>query len=85
MRQLSTMVMGVLAFAVSAGAAAQKPEPAPSPAKEKKVCRSESVTGSMMPHRTCRTVSEWKQQDEANSAGVEAFRNRPPTAGGVNR
>ena len=49
MGQLSTMVIGVLAFAVSSGAAAQKVEPAPAPAKEKKICRSESVTGSMMP------------------------------------
>lgn len=30
------------------------------PPKEKKICRSEARTGSIVPQKTCRTEAEWQ-------------------------
>ncbi len=62
-------VTAIALFALSAPALAQDGAPAPAPAapaKEKKICRTLDVTGSMMPKRTCRTREEWRQVDDAN-------------------
>ena len=37
---------------------------------DKKICRRESVLGSIMPKRTCHTKSEWASIDAANSAAA---------------
>ena len=42
------------------------------PKKERKVCRSETATGSVMPKRVCRTVAQM-EEDERNA---EQFRDR---------
>ena len=42
------------------------------PKKERKVCRSETATGSVMPKRGCRTVAQM-EEDERNA---EQFRDR---------
>ena len=42
------------------------------PAKQRKVCRTETATGSVMPKRVCRTA-EQMEQDERNA---EQFRDR---------
>jgi hypothetical protein len=54
----------VLAFLASAAVqgeppAAAAPAAPAAPVKEKKICRSEEVTGSIMPKRVCRTKAEW--------------------------
>jgi hypothetical protein len=56
--------------------------PAPTaPAQDKKVCRRESVMGSIMPKRTCRTASEWSAIDQANRAiADQALSNRRSNA-----
>jgi hypothetical protein len=40
------------------------------PPKEKKVCRREVATGSMLPHSTCRTKAEWDAIDARNQANA---------------
>ena len=42
----------------------------------KKVCRSEETTGSIMPpKRICRTRDEWAAIDQANAQQNEQYRN----------
>lgn len=60
---------------------AADPTPAPTPiaavppVKEKKLCRREEVTGSIMPRSTCRTKAEWAAIDAQNAVNNERFRN----------
>jgi hypothetical protein len=65
---ISTLILGLI---VTAPAMAQTnetaPQPVPAPKKEKKICRSEPVTGSILGGKsTCHTQAEWVQIDNAN-------------------
>jgi hypothetical protein len=71
----AVIIFGTLAAATPAFAIQdKKADEAAKP--EKRVCRSQQVTGSMMPKRECHTAAEWKQQDDSNAANVDQFRNR---------
>jgi hypothetical protein len=52
-------------------------EDTPAPPKEKKLCRSLEVTGSIMPKHSCHTKAEWAQIDAANAADARQFADRP--------
>lgn len=39
--------------------------------KEKKICRTEERTGSIMMHTSCHTEQEWADIDAANRRGAE--------------
>ena len=41
------------------------------PVKEKKICRSEQVTGSIMGKHVCHTKSEWADIDQANARAAD--------------
>jgi hypothetical protein len=43
------------------------------PVKERKVCRQDTATGSIMPHTTCHTKDEWAQIDAANQSNAQQF------------
>jgi hypothetical protein len=43
------------------------------PVKEKKTCRVEASTGSMMAKRTCHTAAEWAAIDRANPGVTDAM------------
>ncbi|WP_419807607.1 hypothetical protein [Sphingomonas sp.] len=77
----------LLLLAVQMASPAAQPTPAPAPA-DRKVCRSETTTGSIMPgKRTCHLRSEWAAIDAANGRSVDTFRDRPQNGlrpGGVN-
>ncbi len=61
-------VIVTVLLALSSPALAQQAAPAPAaPVKEKKICRSLAVTGSIMGKRECHTPAEWSQIDNANS------------------
>lgn len=77
------------------GACAETPQPAvqaqaaPEAAKatkladagEKRVCRRDETTGSIMPKVVCHSRSEWAQIDAQNGVGVDRFnqdRSRSP-------
>jgi hypothetical protein len=55
--------------------------PAEKPAKEKKICRQEDVTGSIMPRRTCHTKEEWAQIDASNSQYAQHVLGRDSLGG----
>ena len=65
-----------------ASAAMAEPQAAPppatpqAPAAQKKICRTDPSTGSILPRRTCRTAVEWQQWDAANRKALDAERNR---------
>jgi len=61
------MLVSVVAFlAASTAQAAEPPSPAPAtqtpPAKEKKICRTDQLIGSMIPKRVCKTKLEWDRR-----------------------
>jgi len=74
-----TTLAFALAFAMPAAAAPPDTAAATSPqtqaqkpgVKEKKICKSDINTGSMMPKRTCMTAEEWAASDAANRKVVE--------------
>ena len=69
------LTMLACAAALAVPAAAQTPAPAASPqaapqtsgpVKEKKVCKADIATGSIMPKRICKTADEWAAMAAAN-------------------
>lgn len=81
--------LAVLALAAAAPASAQDdanaPRPAEKPVKEKKICKSETGTGSIMPKRTCRTKAEWDELTEQSKANLDRTRNRDAGMGMVSQ
>ncbi len=63
----ATLVAQTATPAAPAAATAEKP------AKEKKFCRREEMTGSIMPTRICHTKDEWIQIDAANQKAADQF------------
>ena len=54
------------------------------PAKEKKVCRTEIPTGSIMMRTKCGTAQEWADYDAANKRGAEHALGRDGVGLGAN-
>jgi hypothetical protein len=50
--------------------------PTPAPVKERKICRDEPETGSLISKRTCHTKAEWEAINKASAHDVDAFRNK---------
>lgn len=58
-------------------AATPSTSPAPQqPVKEKKICRSETGTGSIMPKTVCRTKEQWQRLTAENRADAQRLRDR---------
>ena len=75
--------MSLRAFAAAAllatGTPALAQDAAPTPAepvKEKKICRTSTATGSIVPKRKCMTKAEWVRFDADNAQNAEKFRDR---------
>ena len=43
--------------------------------KEKKICKNDAKTGSIMPKRVCRTKAEWDQLSEQGKADLDRVRD----------
>jgi predicted secreted protein len=73
-------VITLIIVAVVAMPAVAQNAPAPAaqaaPVKEKKICRTETNTGSIMPRRTCKTQAEWDQLANANRGTVNDLRQQ---------
>lgn len=65
------------AFAQDAG------QPQAEPAKEKKICRAMTPTGSIMAKRKCMTKAEWAKFNAENERQAENFRDRRNQSGGM--
>lgn len=74
-----------LLFATLAAQAAPvttQTQPAPA-AEEKKVCRREVDTGTIIRKKTCRLPSEWKAIDSNNKAHADRFNESKGSRGGL--
>ena len=85
------MLVSVVAFvamsAAQAGdAAATAVSNPPPPAKEKKVCRTDNLIGSIIPKRVCKTRAEWAAQSGTKPAEQIDPQAKPaqPASGGSN-
>jgi len=67
------MLSGSLLAQTTTPAPAAPAAPAAAHVKEKKVCRRQEVTGSIMPERVCHTTDEWAAIDEANRQNAQNF------------
>ena len=71
--------LAVICFSSAAIAQdAGRPEAA-APAKEKKICRVSTPTGTLMAKRTCRTKSEWAASDARDERNADTFRDNKST------
>jgi hypothetical protein len=52
------------------------------PAKVKKICRTDTATGSIMPKRTCHSADEWAVIDKQNGAAMDRSREGSVRLGG---
>jgi hypothetical protein len=76
----------LVAFAgVVAGDQAATAQPAVnvSAAADKKVCKREIATGSVMPKRTCKTQAEWDAITAASTDSLDRRANNDRSAGAV--
>ena len=78
--RLTMLAAMTLAMAATTPALAQDnaaaPDATPS-APEKRICRSEAVTGSLFAgKRVCHSKAEWAQLDAAAHRGADDFHNR---------
>jgi predicted secreted protein len=71
MKTLAIAIAAIAMTATSAAAAEPKAADAKQEKKEKKICKSEKMTGSLTRvRRTCMTQREWDQVAEASRRGV---------------
>jgi predicted secreted protein len=82
MRKLMTLA-ALCAFSTALYAQAAPAPAAEKPVKEKKICRQEDVTGSIMMARTCHTKEEWAQIDAANSRNAQHALGRDGMPSGI--
>ena len=71
---LLMMMTGLMLEAVPAQS---KPAPAP----DKKICRSQVATGSMMSRKICHTHTEWAAIDGNDTHNRDDFRDRTTNPG----
>ncbi len=72
-----TMFIAGLAMQAAPAAIATKPVADP----DKKICRSETTTGSIMGHRVCHTRAEWAAMSKAESGNRDTFRDQTTNPG----
>jgi predicted secreted protein len=76
------MAAGLAALAAAGPALAGDEDAAEKPKKEKKICRTESVTGSLArKRRICMTEAEWKEVNDRTRKDVDDMQGR--AAGGA--
>jgi hypothetical protein len=67
-----------IAPAIAADTSADK---SAKPAKEKKVCRRDMDTGSIMPKTTCHTAAEWVTIDAQNQQNADQLNSQRHMSG----
>lgn len=59
------------ALAACSALAQEKPATPPTPPREKKICRSQIVTGSIMRQSTCHARAQWAEIDAVNQRNAD--------------
>ena len=65
------VMFALVAMAAPAAALDNSGSTAEKPVKEKRVCKSETGTGSIMPKRVCRTKAEWNALTEQSQGNLQ--------------
>lgn len=73
MMRSALVTVVVAATAVAPLAAQSTDKDTPKAAKEKKICRREMSTGSILAKSTCHTKAEWDAIASANQSDVDRF------------
>ncbi len=74
MKTLAIAIAAIVIAATSAAAAEPKADEAKQEQNEKKVCKSQKMTGSLTRvRRVCMTQREWDQVAESSQRGVNAL------------
>ena len=68
----------VVLLAVSAWPGLAKDPEAQTPAPEKKICKDEPGTGSILPKRVCRTKAEWQAITRQSREEISRSRDQRP-------
>jgi hypothetical protein len=77
----STLLLVAALASISPALAKDKAEDAAKVDPNKKVCRSEVATGTIMRKRVCHTPAEWQQIADANAATTRMTADRANTMG----
>ncbi len=72
---MRTIALAVLALSASPAVAQQTQDAKPGTVKEKKICRSDTGTGSIMAKKTCHTKAEWDQLAQAATKNLDRTRD----------
>ena len=73
------LISMIAALAMQAVPAAIVAKPVADP--DKKICRNETTTGSIMGHRVCHTRAEWAAMGRTESGGRDNFRDQTTNPG----
>jgi len=73
------IVLAVLALSASPAVAQQSQDAKTGAVKEKKICRSDTGTGSIMAKKTCHTKAEWDQLAQAAAKDLDRTRDDDQT------
>ena len=72
--KMKLLIAAALAVGLSGTALAADDSKTPDAPKEKKICRTETVTGSLIARRRiCMTKAEWDQVEAANKQNIDKF------------
>lgn len=79
--KVASVLVGLSIAAVSPGVVfaqdlTDPPAQPAKPVKEKKICRRQEITGSLLGASICHTAAQWASVDEQNSQNAQALRNR---------
>ena len=81
----ATMMLAETTPAAATAATAVQPAAAPTPAKkpveDKLVCKTESVTGSLFPKKTCRHQSEFAHDQQEQRQELQRMQREVPRSG----
>ena len=69
------IALAVLALSASPAVAQQTQDAKAEAVKEKKICRSDTGTGSIMSKKTCHTKAEWEQLAQAAAKDMDRTRD----------
>jgi len=71
----AAVLFGCAALAQEASPSSPAAKGSAKPVKERRICRSETTTGSMLSRSVCHTAAEWKAIEVANQEQIERARN----------
>lgn len=79
---MKIIIAAAMLAAAIPGAVLAQPDAGKAAKADKKICRSDTPTGSIMPRSICHTRAEWEAIDAANQADAQGGFDRQNRVGG---